>query len=130
MRTKRHVQMKSIGISTDVTKRSPRVLHDSAILRWQFFIIDKREEFLPYRARTVANNFHLGKRRRRQNRPEEPEDPRHKRGDIHEKLACLASYIVIVRVILEQEKPRNTHEELGIMVLKYARDRRGSSFRV
>lgn len=83
--------MRSIGIISieDRQKRSPCVLHGSAVLRWQFFIIDKRKKLLPDRARTVADNFHLGKRRRRQNRLEEPEDPRHKRGDIHEELACL-----------------------------------------
>jgi hypothetical protein len=85
------LETKSIGIISieGRQKRSPCILHGSAVLRWQFFIIDKRKKLLPDRARTVADNFHLGKRRRRQNRLEEPEDPRHKRGDIHEELACL-----------------------------------------
>ena len=73
-----------------VTKRSPRVLRDSAILRRQFFIVDERKKLLPYRFRTVSDDLHLGKGRSGQNRLEEPEDPRHKRGDVHEKLACLA----------------------------------------
>ena len=38
----------------------------------------------------MADDFHLGKRRGGQNGLEEPEDPRHKRGDVYEKLAGLA----------------------------------------
>ena len=111
-----------------VTKRSPRVLRNSAILRRQFFIVDERKKLLPYRFRTVSDNLHLGKGRSGQNRLEEPKDPRHKRGDVHEKLACLAQ---TARVSQEQGMvPRQTHEEFGIMVLKYGRNCRGSSFRV
>jgi hypothetical protein len=113
-----------------LTKRSPCVLHGSAELRWQFFIIDERKKLLPDRARTVANNFHLGKRRRRQNRFEEPEDPRHKRGDIHEELARLVSYIRSELHWNWKMTPWHTYEELRIVVLEYGRDRRGGSFRV
>jgi hypothetical protein len=112
-----------------VSKRSPCVLRNSAILRWQFFIIDERKKLIPYRFRTVADDLHLGKRRSGQNRLEEPEDPRHKRGDIHEKLASLVR-TVSVCIGVSKMTPRHTHEEFRIMVLKYGRDRRGSSFRV
>ena len=78
----------------------------------------------------MADNFHLGKRRSRQNGFEEPEDPRHKRGDIHEELACLVSYIRSELHWNWKMTPRHTYEELGIVVLKYGRDRRGCSFRV
>ena len=78
-----------------VTNRSPCVLRNSAILRWQFFIIDEGKKLLPYRFRTVADDLHLGKRRSGQNRLEEPEDPRHKRGDIYEKLACLVRTVSV-----------------------------------
>jgi hypothetical protein len=74
-----------------VTKRcrSPRVLHNAAVLLWQFFDINERKEFLPDRARAAANDFHLRKRRGGQNGLEEPEDPGHDRWDIHEELARL-----------------------------------------
>jgi hypothetical protein len=78
----------------------------------------------------VADNFHLGKRRRRQNRFEEPEDPRHKRGNIHKELACLASCIRSELHWNRKSMPGHTHEELGIVVLEYGRNCRGGSFRV
>jgi hypothetical protein len=83
---------KSIGItSTRVTKRrrSPRVLHNAAVLLWQFFDINKRKKFLPDRARAATDDFHLGKGRGGQNGLEEPEEPAHDRWDIHEELARL-----------------------------------------
>ena len=70
--------MKSILNKQLVTKQSPCILRDSTVLCRQFFIIHERKELLPYRARTVANDLHLGKCRSGQDRFEEPEDPRHK----------------------------------------------------
>jgi hypothetical protein len=77
--------------STRVTKRlrSPRILHNAAVLLWQLFDINKRKKFLPDRARAATNDFHLRKRRGGQNGLEEPEEPAHHRWDIHEELARL-----------------------------------------
>jgi len=78
--------------------RSPRVLHDAAILLWKLFDIDEWKELLPNRARTITDDFHLGKRRGGQDGFEEPEDPRHDRGDVHEKLARLEQRIRVIEL--------------------------------
>ena len=64
-----------------VTKRSPCVLRNSAILRRQFFIVDERKKLV--RFRTVSDDL---KGRSGQSRLEEPEDPRHGR---HSRETCV-----------------------------------------
>jgi hypothetical protein len=62
---------------TKKRRQSPRVCHNAAVLRWQLFNIYEWNKLLPNRTWAVANDFHFGKRRGRQNRLEQPEDPRH-----------------------------------------------------